>query len=306
MRCVYQRTTSGLCQARAMLRRLAIGADETRVDLQVFHRDGRGRATLLLHGNPSTHAQFGALLPLLGDGPLLAYDHPGFGGSDDFVDGRHSLERSAEVVRGVLDAMGLDTPVDLVGHSHGAMVALAFAASMPERCARLLLLGSGGTPAHGSYRLLRAPGVERLLRLSARLDFRTAVGGRFARAVIEAGTRQAARPDAISAKLLEDEAELFERRPSSLVTMARLAGDNPCEKCARLAPSVRSPTWFVHGRGDAMVPSMYPRQLQALVPGSRFVEVEGGHLVHVLHPERLRPVIDAWRAISIGSAQPGR
>ncbi len=289
-----------------MLRRVGIGTGVTRVDLELFHREGQGRATLVLHGNPSTHAQFRALLPLLGDGPLLAYDHPGFGGSDDFVDGVHSLERSVEVAAGVLDALGLDAPVDLVGHSHGAMVALALAALAPERCARLLLLGSGGTPAHGSYRLLRAPLVERFLELAARLDFRSAVGGRLARAAIAQGTRQAARPDALSRALLDEEVELFERRPSSLVTMARLAGDDPCGKCARLAPSVRAPTWFVHGRDDALVPMAFTKRLQGLVPGSRFVEVAGGHLVHLLHPERLGEIIAAWRAISIGSAQPGR
>jgi 3-oxoadipate enol-lactonase len=289
-----------------MLRRLAIGAGETRVALQLFHREGPGRATLLLHGNPSTHAQFRALLPLLGEGPLLAYDHPGFGGSDDFADGRHSLERSVEVARGLLDALGLATPVDLVGHSHGAMVALALAASAPARCARLLLLGSGGTPAHGSYRLLRAPLVESALGLSARLNFRNAIIARLARAAIAVGTRQAAQPDVLSAAVLDEEVELFERRPSSLVTMARLAGDNPCEKCAGLAPSVQAPTWFVHGRDDALVPPAFPQRLQALVPGSRFLQVEGGHLVHLLHPARLQPIIDAWRAISIGSAQPGR
>jgi pimeloyl-ACP methyl ester carboxylesterase len=248
------------------------------------------------HGNPATHAQFLGLVPLLGTGPLVAMNHPGFGGSDDFADGHHSLERSAETAISLLDALGLEAPVDVVGHSHGGLMAVALAALAPHRVGRVLAIASGGTPAHGSYRLLATPLVEPALASSSHRIFRNALSARVARAAIVFGTRQSALPDVLPLAVAEEEVERFRRRPSSLVTMARLATDDPCRKCAQLAPLVRARTWFVHGRDDRLVPAAFARRLQGLVPGSRFVEVEGGHLVHLLHPERLRETIATWRS----------
>jgi pimeloyl-ACP methyl ester carboxylesterase len=232
---------------------------------------------------------------LLGAGPLIAFDHPGFGESDDFADGRHSLERSVELAQAVLDTLAVPGPVDVVGHSHGALVALALAAMAPDRCARALLLASGGSPAHSAYRLLRVVGVEQGLGFLARHAFRSPWGERFMVRAITLGVQQGARPDVLPAAGVDEEVDLFRRRPSSLITMARQASDDPCGKCALLAPSIRAPIWFVHGRDDALVPLANARRLQRLVPGSRFFEVEGGHLVHLSHPERLSDLIASWR-----------
>ncbi|MDQ0797214.1 alpha/beta fold hydrolase [Streptomyces sp. B1I3] len=101
--------------------------------------DPRGRPVFLLHGTPGSR---------LGPAPrgmvlyqrktqLIAYDRPGYGGSDRLA-GRRVVD-VAEDVRAIADSLGLDR-FAVVGRSGGAPHALACAALMPERVTRTAAL----------------------------------------------------------------------------------------------------------------------------------------------------------------------
>ncbi|MEU5715231.1 alpha/beta fold hydrolase [Streptomyces sp. NPDC020403] len=101
--------------------------------------DPRGRPVFLLHGMPGSR---------LGPAPrgmvlyqrkmqLIAYDRPGYGGSD-----RRPGRRVADVVddvRAIADSLGLER-FAVVGRSGGAPHALACAALMPDRVTRTAAL----------------------------------------------------------------------------------------------------------------------------------------------------------------------
>ena len=70
---------------------------------------------------------------------LIRVDHRGCGLSDLDVD-NFSAARSAEDLKAVADALGLDR-LALLGCSNGAMVAIEFAARYPQMVSRLVLLG---------------------------------------------------------------------------------------------------------------------------------------------------------------------
>ncbi len=82
--------------------------------------------------------------------------------------------------------------------------------------------------------------------------------------------------------------------------MVRLAHDSPCEKVATYARRVRSPVLFIHGRQDGLVPVSYARRLWEVMRGTglaaRFVELEGGHMVHFSRPLTVNPLLDDWLA----------
>ena len=60
------------------------------------------------------------MTPALGrPGEVVAYDEPGFGRSTSLARGQPSLERSARIALALLDALGWDSAVDVVGQSHG-------------------------------------------------------------------------------------------------------------------------------------------------------------------------------------------
>ncbi|MFD9423458.1 MULTISPECIES: alpha/beta fold hydrolase [unclassified Streptomyces] len=101
--------------------------------------DPRGRPVFLLHGMPGSR---------LGPAPrgmvlyqrhtqLIAYDRPGYGGSDRHA-GRRVID-GVEDVRAIADSLGLER-FAVVGRSGGAPHALACAALMPDRVTRTAAL----------------------------------------------------------------------------------------------------------------------------------------------------------------------
>jgi pimeloyl-ACP methyl ester carboxylesterase len=100
---------------------------------------GPDRTAVLLHASASSHRQWQALAArLAGPCRVIAPDLPGYGGTarrtGAALDG---LAESAAMVRAQVSA--LPGPVDLVGHSWGAAVALEAAAALGPAVRRLVL-----------------------------------------------------------------------------------------------------------------------------------------------------------------------
>jgi pimeloyl-ACP methyl ester carboxylesterase len=97
---------------------------------------------VLVHGLASTSRIWDFVAPVLAERYYVAaYDQRGHALSDKPPDGYDLPTMLADLV-GFLDALRMEKPV-LVGHSWGANLALACAASHPERCAGLALVDGG-------------------------------------------------------------------------------------------------------------------------------------------------------------------
>jgi pimeloyl-ACP methyl ester carboxylesterase len=90
---------------------------------------------------------------------LIAYDLRGRGESDK-PDKGYSLALHGDDLEGLLDHFGLEKAV-LIGHSLGAHIAVRFAATRPERVARLVLVDGGLDVRHEVLESLR-PAINRL------------------------------------------------------------------------------------------------------------------------------------------------
>lgn len=101
---------------------------------------GAGPPLVLLHGWPETSATWRPVLdPLSRAGyRVIAPDLRGLGASRRETAG-YEKENQAEDLARLLDALGCDSPVVLVGHDIGGMVAFAFARLYPHRVAHLAL-----------------------------------------------------------------------------------------------------------------------------------------------------------------------
>jgi pimeloyl-ACP methyl ester carboxylesterase len=278
--------------------------DGARVCAAAFDPPGAatGRRALLLHGNPAHVDHWKAIAPFLRRrAQVVAFDHPGFGRSSDFADGTVTLERSARVGLSVLDALGVTGAVDVIGHSHGGMVAVAMASLAPERVRSLVLLGTGGTPAHASYRLLPAiPGLATALPVLGKALFNAGPLRPLARTVLARAGRQTFSPDPTPAGFVDEQLHELAARPAVLGTMVRVSLDDPCSKIAAHARAVRAPVLVIHGERDALVHVSYARRLFAILreaaPSARFVEIAGGHMAPLTHPERVAPLLEEWLA----------
>jgi pimeloyl-ACP methyl ester carboxylesterase len=282
---------------------VSIGSGRERADVRYMLRRCKGAADpqhrfLLIHGNPSSLETWLPMMPgLLRHGDVLAYDQIGFGGSGEWRHGGPSLERSADVALALADAIGWRT-FHPVGQSHGGMVAIALAARAPERVLRPSVLCTGGTPAHLSYKLLALPGVDRALELAASRLFGPHGSRWLAARLVRLGARTPFSPNQPPEDFLREELQALAARPSLLREMARLTHDDPCAKVAAYANRVRTPTLFIHGESDALVPIRFARDLFNLVrqasPTSRFVTLEGGHMVHYTDPNMVHPLVCDW------------
>ncbi|MCO5968232.1 alpha/beta fold hydrolase [Actinoallomurus soli] len=102
---------------------------------------GDGRTIMLLHGWPQTWWEWRLIMePLRSDGWfVVAPDYRGAGGSSK-PEGGYDKQTMAGDLRALLDHLGVENPITLVGHDLGMLVAYAFASLYPEDVERLVLM----------------------------------------------------------------------------------------------------------------------------------------------------------------------
>ena len=105
-----------------------------------WHERGSGPPLLCHPGGPGCSAEyFGGLPDLAEERTLLLLDPRGTGDSDRPADrSNYALETYAGDVEAVRAHLGLDR-IDVLGHSHGGFVAMAWAGAHPDRVGRLVL-----------------------------------------------------------------------------------------------------------------------------------------------------------------------
>ena len=108
-----------------------------------YRAAGEGPVLVLVHGIAGSSATWEPLMPRLADRyTVIAPDLLGHGESAK-PRGDYSLGAYASGVRDLLAVLGHERAT-FVGHSLGGGIAMQLAYQFPERCERLVLVGSGG------------------------------------------------------------------------------------------------------------------------------------------------------------------
>lgn len=247
---------------------------------------GHRRKCILIHGNPGSLADWHRVMRVLASAAdVVAIDLPGFGKSARPRGGRHdlSLDRLAECVTAVADALSWRAPIFVVGHSHGGGVAQTLAARQPDRVAGIVLLGTLGSPAHASYRLLSAPGATlaaRAVGASLGSKWLYPLGRWFVKQV----SREAFAPERVAPERVEKDLQRFAARPEVLLSMVEVALGRPCQQLAASAAAIGCPVLFLHGAKDKLVPLECARTIHRNIEqaggDSRFEVLENaGHML---------------------------
>ncbi len=109
---------------------------------------GSGPALLLLNGLARPYESWAPLVAALPDRRIVTFDVPGIGRSPTPA-APLSIPALARVAMQVLDAAGVES-ADVLGYSHGGLVAQQLAIAVPHRVRSLVLVatscGVGGTP----------------------------------------------------------------------------------------------------------------------------------------------------------------
>ena len=102
------------------------------------------RTVLALHGVTASHRCWLAIVRALSDIRVVAPDLRGRGGSRG-LPGPFGMAQHAEDAAALLDSLGIQGPVDVLGHSMGGFVAMRFAELYPDRVNSVTLV-DGGIP----------------------------------------------------------------------------------------------------------------------------------------------------------------
>ncbi|MCD9025998.1 alpha/beta fold hydrolase [Cohnella silvisoli] len=110
-----------------------------------YEEAGSGHPIVLLHGYCGSHRYWDEAMPLLAaQGRVIAPDLRGHGASSA-SEGVYTMEQLADDLAALLDELKLSR-VNLIGHSLGGYIALAFADKYPERLLALGLAHSTSFP----------------------------------------------------------------------------------------------------------------------------------------------------------------
>lgn len=125
--------------------------------LIAFERTGQGPPLVLVHGTAGSHASWDLVQPFLSKQfTLIAIDRRGRWGSGDAVE--YSIDREFEDIAAVMNSF--DEPVNLLGHSYGAIIALE--AALQSRNLRRLILYE--PPVKTNMESFSSPEMVQLLR----------------------------------------------------------------------------------------------------------------------------------------------
>lgn len=224
----------------------------------------RARPTMLfVHGAANDHSVWALQSRYFAHhgNNALAVDLPAHGRSGGRE--RTSIEAIADWLAALLDALKVDRAA-LVGHSMGALAALAMTARHPARVRALALLGPS-TPMPVSDALLEAA------QAGKHLAYELMTSWTFSPASHLGGNRQP------GVWMTGNALRLMERsRPG--VLHADLAACHRYADGLAAARAVRCPVLLVFGRRDLMVPLKNAKPLQDALPGKRTVMIpECGH-----------------------------
>ena len=261
---------------------------------RAYRMAGSGPALLFLHGIGDDSATWLELLAsLAADHTVIAPDLLGHGASAK-PRADYSVAAYACGMRDLLTTLDVDR-VTVIGHSLGGGVAMQFAYQFPERCERLVLVGSGGVGAsvHPLLRLAAAPGAGLALPLLGSRPALTALRG-FAGLLRVFEDTDLDYVLARYVRLLEPSTRSAFLRTLRSVVDWRGQVVNMLDRCY-LTGGI--PTLLVWGTEDRVVPSGHALRAHRAMPGSRLVLFEGaGHFPHRSDPERFLAILREFLA----------
>lgn len=246
-----------------------------RVGLSI--RGSGGTPLLFLHGVGSDRSAWEPQLADFGDERMvIAIDLPGYGDSEAASSGGDARQQFAATALAVLDALAIEQ-AHVCGLSLGGVIAIAAAATAPERVASLLLADTFACHPEGRAILERSLAGLAAKGMAGLADSR-----------VDALLAQPADP------LL---------RQTLVATMSRIdpaAYARAAEAVwladqRRAAAAIARPVLILYGSEDRITPPSLSEELKLLMPHATLVEIAGaGHLPNLEQPVIFNRVVAAF------------
>jgi pimeloyl-ACP methyl ester carboxylesterase len=222
---------------------------------------------------------------------VIAIDRPGFGYSQRPRLRTWSPTAQAQLLRSTFDKIGIGRPV-VVGHSWGAMVALALALNYPQVARGLLLVSGYYYPSMRWDALMEFPPALPVIGDVMRSTISTLLG----RLLVPRQVEQAFAPDPVPETFYQAVPLEMMLRPSQLRAGAAEAGlmVPAARKLCQRYRELRLPMTLVAGTEDRFVNyQAHTFRLHQELPHSRLTPLPGlGHMPHYAEPELMAHMMD--------------
>ena len=249
--------------------------------VRVSVRPGKGRPLLLINGIGANLELLAPVMHALDGIETIAFDVPGVGGSA-LPWSPYRMSGLARLVDRMLERLGYQGAVDVLGLSWGGALAQQFAITCKTRCHKLVLAAT-------SPGALMVPGSPLVLAkmFNSRRYTDIAYLRRIAPSLYGGEVRR-------NPGLVENHRSLVVRPHwrGYLYQQLALCGWSSLP----WLPFLRQRTLVLAGNDDPLVPLINARLMAKLIPRSRLEIMDDGHLFLLTHPERVAPLIRGFLA----------
>jgi pimeloyl-ACP methyl ester carboxylesterase len=296
MRVVEEANRAPIRGLKPELKRVTIHGHEIR-----YRIAGSGPVVLMLHGMASNSETWAHVAPELArEYTVVAPDLLGHGDTAKPVT-EYSLGAQANMLRDLLAVLGYERAT-FIGHSFGGGVAMQLAYQYPDRCERLVLVGSGGLgqEVNALLRMLTLPGAEYVFPLFCSRGLRD-TGNRIADWV----TRRGLRPSPVATEIWRGYSSLADAEGRSAFFRTLRGVIDPEGQAVsawdRFYLTSEVPTLIVWGNEDTIIPVAHAHAAHRAIPNSRLhLFHETGHYPHCEMPETFVDVLTEF----IGTSKP--
>ena len=248
---------------------------------------------VLLHGNASLVEDFivsGIVDRLALRYRVILFDRPGYGYTERPDDREWTAEAQADLLVAACRQLDIDRPI-VVGHSWGAITAVAWALDHPQSVSRLVLLSGYYYPSPRIDAAMIALAETPLLRSI----FENAIGPLQTRITGPAGLKMVFSPAEVPQRFTDEMPFGLMLRPGQIAASARDGAQMPTN-AARLAArygELTLPIAIAWGEGDKLVDPKGQSMRMAAETGATTLAVgKAGHMVHHSAPATIADFIE--------------
>ena len=235
---------------------------------------------VLIHGtSASLHTWDGWVEVLTEQRRVIRFDLPAFGLTGPDPQNNYSIERYAEVVIAVLDALKIDKSV-LAGNSLGGYIAWATAVFHPDRVSKLVLVDASGYPYDPesvplAFKLSQNPLASRLLK------------NVLPKSMVEKSVKNVyGNPDLVTDELVNRYYELSLREGNRSALKARFEQTLPGALMDKIG-TINVPTLLIWGRKDKLIPLKFGKRFKQEIVNSQLIVFDDlGHVPHEENPQK--------------------
>ncbi len=234
---------------------------------------------VLIHGtSASLHTWDGWSQALKDQRRVIRFDLPAFGLTGPDPKNNYTIERYAEVVIAVLDALNVEKAI-LVGNSLGGYIAWATTVLHPQRVVKLALVDSSGYP-------FKAKSMPIGFKLAMTPVIRDLIKDVLPRSLVEKSIKSVyGNPDLVSQELVSRYFDLTTREGNRNALVERFTQTKPGAMASRV-PEINIPTLIMWGAKDELIPPELAENFRKNIKGSQVIMFdELGHVPHEENPQ---------------------